>query len=115
MGLDLAAAAAETQHTCDCPCHGSVLAIRHAAPCCMQCNVCGGRIRMECLKAHAQACRPGVIQQRMTDRLAAIEDTLMEALSFYADPDNWEDTVQADRGERARQALGSLPVEATAG
>jgi len=99
-------------HQCACPCHTSALMIRHAGPCCMRCNVCGQNIRVECLKEHAKSCQPGAVQRRVAERLAAIEDTLMDAVLFYADPDNWKNhNVEEDFGERARRALASLPAE----
>jgi hypothetical protein len=82
----------------------------------MRCNVCGDQIRMECLKDHARACNPvEVMERRVGERLAVIEDTLVEALAFYADQGNWRDGVLAeDAGFRAREALSRLPVERAA-
>ena len=94
-------------HQCTCPCHSSKVAISHVAPCCMRCNVCGDQIRMECLKDHARACNPvEVMERRVGERLAVIEDTLVEALAFYRSSEPKAPTVKllppqaSDRRER---------------
>jgi len=98
---------------CACPCHNSSLMVMHIAPCCEQCNYCGKHIRFECLEEHVARCggHVGQWQQQVARQLADIEDVLVSALSFYADPENWqgqEAKAVADSGEIARRALAQV-------